>query len=370
VDAINYPLKSELRIEEGNFVYAVLHNDSRDKIGLYQNNSHDNIAAISRLIKRDKDVWEKDLPTWDRITNRSLEINGTHYLEIHAKLMKAGDGSDIYIRTFFALSDQALESVREFAIKTVSYVAAIVLITTAILYPVIVFLFGRLVMYSNNLLAAHLQTVEALGETIAKRDSDTNYHNYRVTIYTVLFAEFIGVSRAEMPGLIKGAFLHDIGKIGIRDNILLTRESFGEKEHDIMKKHVKFGLEIIQKSIWLKDAAHIVGFHHEKYDGSGYPSGISGTAIPLAARIFTIVDVFDALTSKRPYKASYSYERTMELLEEGRSSHFDPELLDQFEKIAKEMYARYAGRENDSLKSQFKSITDLYFHSDLSAVKR
>ena len=362
-DAINYPPGTDLRMEEGHFVYAILHNEKRTMVGLYTAAEHEGVAEIQRYIESEKR--SDGLPDIDGWELKSLHLGGEHYLEIHANLLKDSHHSDIFIRTFFELSPAASRSIGIFTARSVGYVVAIVLVTTKILYPVILFLLERLAVYSRKLLDAHLQTVEALGETIAKRDSDTNYHNYRVTLCTVRFAEAVGFPSSQMPGLIKGAFLHDIGKIGIRDNILLTEESFDEKEYAIMKKHVGYGLEIIHMSSWLKDAAHIVGYHHEKFDGSGYPAGVSGRDIPLAARLFTIVDVFDALTSIRPYKKAYSYERTMTVLKEGRASHFDPELLDTFKEISQELYAEFAGREDDGLKVQFDRLTTTYFNSGL-----
>ena len=117
--------------------------------------------------------------------------------------------------------------------------------------------------------------------------------------------------------LIKGAFLHDVGKIGIRDNILLKPGRLDEEEFEEMKRHVNHGLDIISKSAWLNEASAVVGSHHEKYEGNGYPAGLKGEAIPVLARIFAIADVFDALTSHRPYKKPLSYEETIDILMKG-----------------------------------------------------
>jgi HD-GYP domain-containing protein (c-di-GMP phosphodiesterase class II) len=160
-----------------------------------------------------------------------------------------------------------------------------------------------------------------------------------------------------------------VGKIGIRDNILLNKARLNDDEFEIMKKHVQYGLDIIQRSSWLRDAADIVGSRHEKFDGSGYPGGLRAADIPLNARIFAIVDVFDALTSKRPYKDPFSFAKTMEIMADGRASHFDPELLDIFTSLAKELYDEYSGREDEGLQKDLQEITDNYFHSGMNTLR-
>jgi HD-GYP domain-containing protein (c-di-GMP phosphodiesterase class II) len=144
--------------------------------------------------------------------------------------------------------------------------------------------------------------MEALGRAIAKRDSDTGAHNYRVAWIAARIAERLGLSGSAMQALIAGSFLHDVGKIGIPDAILLKPGRLDEQEMDTMRTHVAQGEEIVTGMGWLDGAQAVVAAHHEKWNGSGYPRGLAGEAIPLAARIFAVADVFDALCSKRPYK--------------------------------------------------------------------
>ena len=209
-----------------------------------------------------------------------------------------------------------------------SIVIAIVFLVTALLYPVILHLMRRIADYSASLLDANLETIAVLGSAIARRDSDTDAHNYRVTLYAVRIGEAVGLSAAEMRTLLKGSFLHDVGKIGIPDNILLKPGRLDEPEFNVMKTHVNHGIEIVERSSWLRDSVDVIKFHHEKYSGGGYPENISGEQIPVTARIFAITDVFDALTSARPYKKPLSFEESMEILDQGRGTHFDPVLLD------------------------------------------
>ncbi len=297
-----------------------------------------------------------------------------------------------YAQTVFAVSDEAITGMRRDLMENILWVIAIVFVTSAILYPVVISLTRRLATFSENLLESHLETVKILGSAIAKRDSDTSAHNFRVTIMAVRIAEVLGVKGKEMQRLIKGAFLHDVGKIGITDNILLKPARLDEAEFEIMKTHVNHGVDIVTRNEWLKkqleefqshvdegvhllshsswldEATAVVGGHHEKFDGSGYPGGLKGDEIPLVARIFAVADVFDALTCERPYKKPYSFERSMAILEEGRGSHFDPGVLDTFKALADSFYREIAGREDEGLMDDLAVIAQKYFHAGLESL--
>lgn len=273
-----------------------------------------------------------------------------------------------YVTGLYALSDSAIATARSAAFRTAAYVLLIVLATSLLLYPVILTLTNRLASFSERLLSANLETIQVLGNAIAKRDSDTDAHNYRVTIYAIHLAEAAGLKAETMQGLIKGAFLHDVGKIGIRDHILHKPGKLDDDEFDIMKTHVDQGLEIIHRSSWLEDAIEVVGCHHEKFDGSGYPQKLSGENIPAGARIFAITDVFDALTSRRPYKEAFSFEETMSILEQGRGSHFDPVMLDLFASLAQDLYQRYGGREDEGLQEELNQSVQRYFAAGLNTL--
>ncbi|MBB5347158.1 HD-GYP domain-containing protein [Desulfoprunum benzoelyticum] len=237
----------------------------------------------------------------------------------------------------------------------------VVVVTSALLYPVILLLARKLVTFSRNLLQANLESLAILAGAIAKRDSDTDIHNFRVTLYAVRLAEQLKLPHQDIQTLIKGAFLHDVGKIGVRDSILLKPGSLDEQEFSEMKDHVRHGLDIVKGAMWLNDAAQIVGSHHEKFDGSGYPEGLAGQAIPLPARIFAVADVFDALTSRRPYKEPLSCEASVALVAEGRGRHFDPEVVDAFLSIGGDLHRRYAGRDDQGLRDELKTVITRYF---------
>ena len=242
-----------------------------------------------------------------------------------------------------------------------------VLATTALLYPIILQLLHRLARLSVSLLDSNLEMLQVIGRAIAKRDSDTDAHNYRVTILSTRIGEALGLDDATMRSLVKGALLHDVGKIGITDSVLLKPGRLDETEFGVMKQHVKHGLDIVNRSAWLKDSAAIVGGHHEKFDGSGYYQGLKGDEIPFLARIFTVADVFDAVTSHRPYHTPMGFDDAMNLLAAGRGTHFDPAIIDVFGGIARPLFDTYADRDDEGLRSDYAVILQRYYKTDLTA---
>jgi len=261
---------------------------------------------------------------------------------------------------FAAASTTATEARRQTLALTAGSVV-VVLLTAGLIYPVVRRLLERLAESSARLLDANLSALALLGAAIAKRDSDTDAHNYRVTLYSMVLGEAAGLSTRQMQVLLKGAFLHDVGKIGIRDTVLLKPARLTEEEFSVMRTHVQHGVEMVSRSPWLADAAEVVGSHHEKFDGSGYPRALRGNQIPITARIFAVVDVFDALTSRRPYKEALSFDDTIAVLEQGRDTHFDGRILDAFLPIAPGLFQRYGGREDEGIRDEVRRLSARYF---------
>jgi HD-GYP domain-containing protein (c-di-GMP phosphodiesterase class II) len=226
----------------------------------------------------------------------------------------------------------------------------------------------RVTALSASLLDANLEMLSVLGSAIAKRDADTDAHNYRVTIYSVRLAEAAGLDVKTIQTLIKGAFLHDVGKIGIPDHILLKPGKLDEAEYAQMKQHVAHGLDIVRRAAWLADAEAVVGGHHEKFDGGGYDGKLKTDAIPIVARIFAIADVFDALTSHRPYKDALSFEASMEIVERDRGTHFDPQLLDAFAGIARPLHEALTRHDDDYAHQELQRIVTRYFRQDIETL--
>jgi HD-GYP domain-containing protein (c-di-GMP phosphodiesterase class II)/CHASE2 domain-containing sensor protein len=179
--------------------------------------------------------------------------------------------------------------------------------------------------------------VEAIASAVEARDGYTESHCRRLAIFSVLMAERLGIDEDEIEAIRLGALLHDVGKIGVRDEILLKPGRFDAAERAEMERHAELGHRIVLPIHGLTDTtAACVRFHHERWDGMGYPDGLAGEAIPLGARIVSIVDVWDALSTDRPYKAAYPQKKVLEILEKGRGTSFDPSLVDLFLELLQE----------------------------------
>lgn len=206
-----------------------------------------------------------------------------------------------------------------------------------------------------------LQMLNALGCAVAARDTGNSDHNFRVTLYCVRFAEELKLTEKHTRALIKGSFLHDIGKISISDATLLKTGSLTEDEFKVIRNHVRLGLDIIKDVKWLEDAGEVVLYHHERWDGTGYLAGLKGDEIPLNARIFSIVDVFDALTSNRPYKKATTSKEAVKQLKGEKETHFDPGLIDVFAGIGEEIFHNVAGKDRETLEELLAGVMDKYF---------
>ncbi|RAU22074.1 hypothetical protein CU669_10330 [Paramagnetospirillum kuznetsovii] len=290
------------------------------------------------------------------------------YLRVVTGLADASGKTNLgYFEGVYHVTPARLTEARHAGFRTTILVILAVLATTGLLYPIILQLNRRLVKSARELLAANVGAIEMLGNAIAKRDSDTNSHNYRVTLYALRLAEAIALPPASVRSLIKGAFLHDVGKLAIPDSILLKPGKLDEMEFEIMKTHVSHGLDVVARFEWLKDAADVVGCHHEKFDGTGYTTGLAGEDIPINARIFAIADVFDALTSRRPYKAPMPATEAIAIMASARGTHFDPSVLDPFIAMAEDLYREIGGHADMGLDHALRQLATHYFLDALEA---
>ncbi|MCX6081009.1 MAG: response regulator [Chloroflexi bacterium] len=180
------------------------------------------------------------------------------------------------------------------------------------------------------LLISYTQTIEGWVNALDLRDKETEGHSQRVTQLTVEFARKVGVPEDQLDDLRMGALLHDIGKLGVPDSILLKPGKLTADEWVIMRKHPEHAYKWLASIEYLRSAIDIPYAHHEKWDGTGYPRGLKGEEIPLAARIFAIVDVWDALRSDRPYRESWSAEKVIEYIKTQVGTHFDPAIAAVF----------------------------------------
>jgi response regulator RpfG family c-di-GMP phosphodiesterase len=176
-------------------------------------------------------------------------------------------------------------------------------------------------------------TIEALATALELRAAEIEGHAQRVSLYTVAAARRLGVASDELEQLRWGAILHDVGMIGVPDSILMKPGQLHSEEWALVRAHPEHGARLLQHIPGLGAALAIVRFHHERFDGAGYPLGLRGTAIPLGARIFAVADALDAITTDRPYRPTRTWEQARVEILQGRGSHFDPTVVDAFLEI-------------------------------------
>jgi putative nucleotidyltransferase with HDIG domain len=187
---------------------------------------------------------------------------------------------------------------------------------------------------NEELLEAYDNTIEGWSKALEMYDKETEGHTQRVTDLTAELARRMGIEGEELRHLRRGALLHDIGKMGVPGEILNKPGRLTTEEDAIMKRHTEFAERMLSKIAYLQPALEIPLHHHERWDGTGYPRGLKGEEIPLAARIFAVVDVWDALTSDRPYRDGWHWEQVLEHLQAARGTKFDPEVVDYFIEMA------------------------------------
>ncbi len=302
-----------------------------------------------------------DFPALGDHHRNKIQVGDTLYIQVLIPLHSSGNRIFGYFEGIYQVPPTTIAAIAHRMGDALFVVLLVVALTTLALYPVIVALNRNTLRLSAALLDSNVELMRTLGSAIAKRDSDTDAHNYRVTLYAVRLAQALRRPQDEIAALIAGAFLHDVGKIGIPDGILLKPGKLSVAEFETIKTHLSIGEVIVGESKWLAAARDVVAFHHEKYDGTGYLRGMKGEAIPFNARLFAIVDVFDALTSRRPYKPALPLDEAMRVLAEGRGVHFDPDILDVFAPLAPALLREYAAAEESYLKACLAEFEKCYF---------
>jgi PAS domain S-box-containing protein len=197
-------------------------------------------------------------------------------------------------------------------------------------------LFDGLQRSNTELSIAYDATIEGWSRALDLRDKETEGHTERVTEMTLKLARSAGISEEDLVPIRRGALLHDIGKMAIPDSILLKPGPLDEREWEIMRQHPTQAFQLLSPIIYLRLALDIPYCHHEKWNGTGYPRGLKGDVIPLAARLFAVVDVWDALRSDRPYRAGWPEEKVIEHIQAGSGTHFDPHAVELFLRVRSE----------------------------------
>src|SRR5438105_4506547 len=193
---------------------------------------------------------------------------------------------------------------------------------------------------SQQLRESYMATVRALSNAVEARDAYTGKHAERVTAYGIEIARALGISVSDATQLEFGFLLHDIGKVAIADAILYKPDALNEKERALMAQHPVIGADIIGGIEFLEDATAVVRSHHERWDGGGYPDGLAGDEIPLAARVFAVADVLDALTTDRPYRPASSLAVAREIIVAESGTHFDPQVIAAFRSISDPVFGQ------------------------------
>lgn len=191
-------------------------------------------------------------------------------------------------------------------------------------------LFERVQLAAAELRCAYDATLEGWSLALELRDEETSGHTERAAALTIELAEMLGIPECELAHVRRGALLHDIGKMAVPDAILLKPGSLTEDEWAVMRRHPEYARTFLSQIEYLEPALDIPYCHHERWNGSGYPRGLKGEEIPLAARIFAVIDVFDALTSDRPYRQAWTHEEALEHIKTQAGTHFDPEVVEAF----------------------------------------
>ncbi|MFH2121047.1 MAG: HD domain-containing phosphohydrolase [Pseudomonadota bacterium] len=353
--------KTRKHIKDKHFIAIKIYNRDREVI---VEASHPDALLIANKISSHR----LDIALIDDVHFQQFYGNGGQiFVMVHVPLKTTGREIEGYFEGVYKADPRTMAEIKNRILLSLLQVVVIIFFTALAIYPIVLFLNRGLIRMTGDLYHANVGMLKVLGGAIAKRDSDTNIHNYRVTIYAVRLAEAVGLKRENIAGLIKGSFLHDVGKIAISDRILLKPGKLTDEEMAIMKTHVRHGVDIVGHYGWLKDSADVVRYHHEKFDGTGYESGLKGHDIPINARIFAVADVFDALTSRRPYKEPFDLETAMRIMMGSRGSHFDPMLIDAFADIAGSLYGEISGADDKHLEDRLDGLIDRYFSTDLQA---
>lgn len=307
---------------------------------------------------------EHPLPKQGQSYTRSFRGGSDELIQVLLPMATENGRLIGYVEGVSRISEKEIEARRR-SIRHVALAASLSVPAAALLlYPLMLAMLRRSNFLSRQLLDANLSLIRSLGNAIAKRDADTDAHNYRVTLFSVAIAEALNVPTETISSLVLGAFLHDVGKIGIPDRILLKPGKLDQGEFKIMQTHAVLGVEIVAGNPWLIGAEQTIRHHHERFDGSGYPDGLSGTNIPLAARIFAVADVFDALTSVRPYKKAIPLEETLSIMERESGTHFDPEVFATFFELAPGLHTMSRNWEGKQWAAELNSVVKRYFKTE------
>ncbi len=284
--------------------------------------------------------------TWVHVLVQKLYyvpvLMGAYCFGVRGGALAASAATGLFLGHF--LMDRGVDAVRQ--AEQVGEMGSIWIIAAAAM-----FLFNRDRCALEETKKAHEETLSVLASTLELREHETALHSSRVREYTVLLANRMGLGGGEAGEQIRaGAYFHDLGKIGLPDSILLKSEGLSAEEWKAVRIHPEAGATLMGETSFLDEAREMVRSHHEKFDGTGYPTGLSGGRIPIGARVFAVADVLDALTTDRPYRRASSFREAVEHIKAGRGTHFDPGVVDAFVAIPFQAWTEAARRNGVALR--------------------
>jgi HD-GYP domain-containing protein (c-di-GMP phosphodiesterase class II) len=345
------------RLERTPFIQADFFNDSRDP--LFSTTREGGAPIAEEFVKK---MGQADFTATPE--GHTLYTNKRIYLRATIPFQQTGTETTAgYMKTIYKVSLDDMRSIFQRVLSTLLIGIGGVLLCSILMYLGMIFMNNRLISNSAELNRANGFLLRALGAALARVDTGDVRHNHRILIYGVRLAEKQGRSRTQIRSLIMGSFLHDIGMLSIDTSTLQKPSGLDEEERKQISQHPRTGGSWLKKIHWLRPGLSIVKSHHEKYDGSGYPVGTSHDKIPFDARIFAIVDAFDALTSDRFYRKQLEVHAALGVLEQGSGVHFDPVILSAFVEIAPPLHTVVSNLELNKLDRELDKVLKKYFKS-------
>jgi HD-GYP domain-containing protein (c-di-GMP phosphodiesterase class II) len=341
-------------MERSSYLQVELFSASREQVLLISRES--GADAASMFAKKGI-----DLPFTSQPDGVRLLANKRIFLQTLMPIHDSNDSRTIgYFKGIYQVSLEDMHPLISRFLWTAGLGVTGVLLCTLLIYPGMVFLSNHLIRNSAELNKANGFLLRTLGSALAKTDAADSGHNHRVLIYGVRLAEQQGVGREQIRSLIHGSFLHDVGMLPISIETLQSQGELDEDARGLIKKHPKTGTTLIKKFRWLRSAEPVIRCHHENYDGSGYPAGLAHEKIPFISRIFTIADVFDALSSTRPGRDARPLPEALTMMEKESGTHFDPVLLSAFLEVAPQLYKVLANLEMKQLDRELDKVIRKY----------
>ena len=282
--------------------------------------------------------------------SQRVRIDTVSVLELSLPLVRDGHTWAL-LQGIYQASPANQKAIHDEILNGVALVVLAVLVTAIVVHRLTISLYRRLSRPSTTAQAGNLEVLEVVGNMIASRDAESSAHNYRVTLYALSLAHEAGLPESAMNGLIAGSFLHDIGKITVSDAILRKPQRLSESEVGEMRLHVRRGVDLVKRSRWLCGGTRDHRVPPREVRRQRISSRRGRRADPAAARIFAIAEVFDALTSVRPYKSAASLEDALEIITREAGRHFDPRLVADFLVIAADVHGKWQHAAEDVLRA-------------------